>query len=144
MEQVKCPNCGDSYYAEKYTMSTVMYSPTIWKNGVMQYDNNNYHTTECECLNCHYQFSYTTQGGKITNISLGKKVNPSVPLQWADEIVYNETKQALPSVIVSSQQDERDAEIKRLETQIETLQQQLQEVRANPEWRMGVYLDDKN
>ena len=140
MEPIKCPNCGDSYYAEKYTMSTAMYCPTTWKNGVPQVDNCNYHTTECECLNCHYQFSYTTQGGKITNISLGKKVNPVLPLQWADDVIYDYTVQSLPDVIKSSPAEAREAEIKRLEKEIESLQQQLQEVKANPDWQMGVYL----
>lgn len=53
-----CPNCGESYYMENYSMSTAMYFPPIYKDGVNINPDRNIHTTYCTCMNCGKEFSY--------------------------------------------------------------------------------------
>ncbi len=55
---VKCPKCGESYYMEKYSMTTAAYYPPIYKDGVNINPDRNTTTTECQCLNCGKNFSY--------------------------------------------------------------------------------------
>ena len=137
---VKCPNCGESYYAEKYSTRTAMYFPAIYKDGVNQNPDGNITTTECECLNCHHLFSYSTQYGKLKDIVLGKKVTPVQTLNTPINVFENDdpAKYLVKSTLTASREDIRDAEIKRLERQIESLQQQLLEVKANPTWEMRI------
>lgn len=56
---VRCPNCGESYYAENYSTTTAMYWTPIFKNGVLINDNPNTTTTYCTCCNCGKSFTYT-------------------------------------------------------------------------------------
>ena len=145
MGNIKCPNCGESYYAEKYTTSTAMYSPTIWHEGEVVSSNPNISTTCCECINCHYEFFYQKQYGKIINISLGKKATPTETTAYAPDnyntnITIDKDYIQLPNTIVCTQEDVREAEIKRLEAEIESLKQQLLEVKANPDWTQRSYL----
>ena len=137
MELIKCPNCGESYYSEKYSTRTAMYYPTIWKNGVNQNPNGNITTTYCECINCHYEFSYQTQYGKIFNIQLGKKVTPVEIIDWAinDFSNSNTTTDTITMNLPTAQSRAREDEIARLKRKIESLEQQLLEVKANSEWR---------
>lgn len=146
MENIKCPNCGESYYSEKYSTRTAMYYPAIWKDGVNQNPDGNVSTTYCECINCHYEFSYQTQYGKIFNVTLGKKVTPVETIDWAindfskgnmtaDTITMN-----LPTTIRYDQSRAREDEIARLEKEIESLKQQLLEVKANPDWTQRSYI----
>ena len=79
MDKITCPNCGESYYAEKYSTCTAVYYPIIMKDGVNVNPDGNTTTTYCECINCHYEFYYTTRYGKIQDIVLGKKLTP-VPI----------------------------------------------------------------
>jgi len=53
-----------------------MYYPAIMKDGVNINPDGNFTTTYCECINCHYGFSYTTRYGEVTDITLGKKLTP--------------------------------------------------------------------
>lgn len=53
----KCPHCGESYYIEKYSTSTAVYCPPIYKDGVNINPDTNTSTTYCECLNCHKGFT---------------------------------------------------------------------------------------
>lgn len=69
-ELIKCPNCGESYYTERYTTSTAMYFPPVWKNGVNLNPDRNIHTTYCTCMNCHKEFSYSTNGGEKIEYTL--------------------------------------------------------------------------
>ena len=141
MSQVKCPNCGESYYAEKYTTATAIYSPTIWHEGEVVSSNPNISTTYCECINCHYEFSYQTQYGKIFNVTLGKKVTPVETVDWMindfsnGSTITDTTTINLPTAIVYDQSRAREDEIARLKRKIESLEQQLLEVKANSEWR---------
>jgi transcription elongation factor Elf1 len=52
----KCPHCGESYYTELYNLSTAVYCPPIYKDGVNINPDTNTSTTRCECLNCHKEF----------------------------------------------------------------------------------------
>ncbi len=52
----RCPYCNESYYTEKYTMSTAMYCPTVIKDGNVISNNYNIHTTVCQCLSCYKEF----------------------------------------------------------------------------------------
>ena len=54
----KCPNCGESYYYEKYSTTTCLYCPPIYKDGVNINPDHNTTTTYCHCLNCGKEFSY--------------------------------------------------------------------------------------
>lgn len=60
----RCPNCGESYFSIDYTTSTLMYCPTIIKDGkVVSHDGNT--TTEvCTCHNCHKKFFISHRDGK--------------------------------------------------------------------------------
>lgn len=54
----KCPYCGESYYYEKYSTTTCLYCPPIYKDGVNINPDHNTTTTHCYCLNCGREFSY--------------------------------------------------------------------------------------
>lgn len=58
-ENVRCPNCGESYYEHLYTTSTLAYYPMTYKDGVLINENKNERVSHCHCLNCNKQFSYT-------------------------------------------------------------------------------------
>lgn len=66
---IKCPWCGDSYYAEKYTVSTGVYYPAIYKDGVNINPDGNKHTTACMCIACHKYFYYVKQYGQVIEIT---------------------------------------------------------------------------
>lgn len=53
---VKCPNCGESYYTIEYGESTCVYYPPIIKDGVNINPDRNTHTQHCRCLNCQTRF----------------------------------------------------------------------------------------
>jgi len=62
---IKCPKCGESYFTEKYSMTTAVYYPPVLKNGININPDMNSTTTECQCMNCGERFSYRIVGGKI-------------------------------------------------------------------------------
>ena len=64
-KKVKCPYCGESYYMENNSVTTAMYYPPIYKDGVNVNPDGNYTTTECICMNCHHRFSYKMRFGEI-------------------------------------------------------------------------------
>ena len=53
---IKCPHCGESYYTEMNSMSTCVYYPPIWKDGVNINPDQNKTTTHCKCLSCGEEF----------------------------------------------------------------------------------------
>lgn len=53
----RCPNCGESYYAELYSETTCLGWTPIYKDGVLMNSNPNKTTTHCECMNCGHRFS---------------------------------------------------------------------------------------
>lgn len=58
----KCPHCRESYYYEKYSTTTCLCCPPIYKDGVNINAGNNTTTTYCHCLNCGKEFSYVDRG----------------------------------------------------------------------------------
>lgn len=58
MELAVCPHCGDSYYRELYTTTTLAYCPPIYKDGENINTDKNKGTTHCLCRNCNKEFSY--------------------------------------------------------------------------------------
>ncbi len=58
---IKCPNCGESYYAELYSTVTCMGWTPIYKDGILINENPNITTTNCRCCNCGTVFSYTNK-----------------------------------------------------------------------------------
>ena len=58
-ENVRCPHCGESYYKELYSTRTSVYYPPIYKDGVNINHDRNTTTTNCHCLNCGKDFSYS-------------------------------------------------------------------------------------
>lgn len=143
MSNVICPNCGESYYAEKYSTRTAVYYPAVWKEGINQNPDGNITTTYCECINCHYGFYYREQYGKIIETILDGKITPVPTVRaWALENTtinadYLNMKPSydFSNAIKIDTKQLRDAEIVRLEQEIKSLQDQLAEVKANPEWR---------
>lgn len=65
MGNVKCPNCGVSYFQECYTISTAMYSPSVYRNGRYINTDRNIHSHSCICLNCGTHFVFKTRGGEL-------------------------------------------------------------------------------
>ena len=60
-----CPNCGESYYAVRYSTSTAVYYPAIYKDGKNINNDANISTTYVTCYNCHHDFSVREQFGQI-------------------------------------------------------------------------------
>ena len=58
---IRCPHCNGSYYYEKYTTTTCVNCPPIYKDGVHINPHNNKVTTYCHCLNCGKEFSYVNR-----------------------------------------------------------------------------------
>lgn len=146
MSKIVCPNCGESYYTEKYSTRTAVYYPAVWKDGVNQNPDGNVTTTYCECINCHYSFSYKEQYGKIIEVTLGEKLTPVPTIAQAlnnfsqGNTIVDVAFTHLPTNIVYTQENARETEIKRLEQQIESLKDQLAEVKANPEWQQQIHI----
>ena len=67
MYPIKCPNCGESYYKEDYSVSTTMYYPPIWRNGININPDGNITTINCTCMVCGNNFSYQTKRGELYN-----------------------------------------------------------------------------
>jgi DNA-directed RNA polymerase subunit RPC12/RpoP len=53
---IKCPHCGASHYMESGGMSTCVYYPPIWKDGVNINPDRNTTTTYYKCLECGKEF----------------------------------------------------------------------------------------
>jgi len=58
LHSAKCPHCEESYYMENYSMTTAMYFPPIYKDGVNINPDRNTTTTHCTCMNCGKEFSF--------------------------------------------------------------------------------------
>lgn len=54
--KIKCPYCGESYYELGLTMTTSMYYPPIYEDGVNINPDRNSRTTNCKCLGCGKSF----------------------------------------------------------------------------------------
>lgn len=62
---IKCPQCKDSYYMEKYTTTTAMYFPPIYKDGININPDGNITTHYCQCRTCGREFTYSTKYGEL-------------------------------------------------------------------------------
>ena len=122
--EIYCPNCKESQYAERWSTMSAQY-PSF-----QQGDSTcgNTLTVECECLNCRHMFSYDIVNGKVLNLvdiaSISNTLDPNVTY--------------LPTVWTIDNKSIRDLEIERLKAQIKSLQDQLLEVQANPDWRQKI------
>ena len=47
---IKCPQCDNSYYVEKYNTTTAVYYPPIYKDGVNVNPDGNITTHYCQVL----------------------------------------------------------------------------------------------
>jgi hypothetical protein len=54
-----CPHCGESYYRENYGITTAVYYPPIYKNGVNINPDKNKTTVNCTCMNCGKEFAFS-------------------------------------------------------------------------------------
>lgn len=54
-----CPHCGESYYMENYGITTCVYYPPIYKDGVNINPDRNRTSVNCLCMNCGKDFSFT-------------------------------------------------------------------------------------
>ena len=55
---VRCSKCGKSDYIENYRISTLMYYPPHYVNGVNVNPDRNKETVSCTCCKCGEQFNY--------------------------------------------------------------------------------------
>lgn len=55
----RCPHCGESYYMENYGITTTVYYPPIYKDGVNINPDRNKTSVNCTCMNCGKEFSFT-------------------------------------------------------------------------------------
>ena len=65
---VKCPNCGASHYEQGFSMTTAMYYPPIYKDGVNTNPDGNITSTTCRCLVCKHNFVIKEQYGEVIDI----------------------------------------------------------------------------
>ena len=68
----KCPNCGESTYTERYSTSTLVYSPIEVIDGEYHFNDPNTHTTYCYCQKCRHYFHGSIYHGKITMVDEGE------------------------------------------------------------------------
>lgn len=54
-----CPHCGESYYKENYGITTCVYYPPIYKDGVNINPDRNATSVNCTCMNCNKEFCIT-------------------------------------------------------------------------------------
>ena len=55
---IKCPHCGDSYFKELYSETTLIGWAPIYKDGVLMNKNPNTVTIECQCISCGKMFTH--------------------------------------------------------------------------------------
>lgn len=55
----RCPQCGESYYMENFGITTAVYYPPIYKDGVNINPDRNKTSVNCTCMNCSTEFSFT-------------------------------------------------------------------------------------
>ena len=67
MRIIRCPICDGCFYKENYSVSTAMYYPPIFKDGININPDKNVTTTYCQCLICGNSFDYQTKGGELIN-----------------------------------------------------------------------------
>ena len=53
---IKCPKCGETYYAIQCVTRTALYWEPIYKDGKIINSDPNTTTFSCRCLNCGHEF----------------------------------------------------------------------------------------
>ena len=90
-----CPNCGESYYAVRYSTATAMYYPAIYKDGKNINNDANIETTYATCCNCHHDFSVREQFGQIIGttdegVTMGL-TNPDTDIDITENLITSHT-----------------------------------------------------
>lgn len=70
-KEIKCPNCGKSYYQISGEIRTCCYYPPIIKDGININPDRNISTVTCRCLECNKYFKYKEQCGEIIEVIKG-------------------------------------------------------------------------
>lgn len=63
--KIVCPYCEKSYFQQGATMTTAVYYPPVWKDGVNINPDRNVSTTTCYCLECGNRFYVQECAGEI-------------------------------------------------------------------------------
>lgn len=71
--EIKCPNCGKSYFIVYSRSSTCMASRPIYKDGVNISHDPNWHFTVCECKECGEIFTVIEKYGEPTLVKKGRR-----------------------------------------------------------------------
>jgi DNA-directed RNA polymerase subunit RPC12/RpoP len=58
---IRCPHCGESYYAENYSVTTALAWTPVFKNGMLINENPNTTVPDRTCGACGKPFSYSSQ-----------------------------------------------------------------------------------
>ena len=120
---VQCPNCGASHYFENYSTATTIGFSREWKDGLYQFNDPNYYTTNCSCANCGSEFSYTEHKGEITT-TLIRATNTDT------EKLKESISKVQKSWSVSAEELNK-ARIEYLKEEIERLQKELERLEFN-------------
>ena len=64
-ERLRCPVCDGDFFSVQYTTDTLLWSPTIYKDGKVVSTDPNWHTAFCLCLNCGNTFIATEHNGEM-------------------------------------------------------------------------------
>lgn len=65
---IRCPNCGASHYQYHYSVTTTMYFPPIYKDGINTNPDGNLTTNYCTCCECDHDFYYQVQYGEVIEV----------------------------------------------------------------------------
>lgn len=79
---VTCPKCGQSYYSINYTTSTLMFCPTIVKDGQVVSSSPNYTTYNCQCIACGARFNVTEHNDNIESVEVIEGFAPASELPY--------------------------------------------------------------
>lgn len=79
---VACPKCGQNYYSVNYTISTLMFCPTIVKDGQVVSSNPNHTTYNCQCIACGTRFNVTEHNDNIESIEVVEGFAPASELPY--------------------------------------------------------------
>lgn len=139
---IKCPNCGTSWYTQHYSTTTAIGWEQTYKDGIPQNNNPNISTTYCTCCKCKHDFHYKEQYGEIIEtIDDGEKPpipTINVPLTFASDFEHYETKIPIEQLLAPSSSVENEikfdfathADIERLEKEIHELREEIYKLKG--------------
>ena len=79
---VTCPKCNAAYFSVNYTTSTLMFCPTIVKDGQVVSSNPNYTTYNCQCIACGARFNVTEHNDNIESVEVVEGFAPASELPY--------------------------------------------------------------